>query len=139
LLASLLALTAPAGVAASPRIAGNVLNVNTEKRQLTINDAGQKRTIDLAEDAVIRHGSTDRTLADLHRGDRVVVTLDDSPAPRGKIVSIAGPKVAEANPAHRPEHHRPGMPGSGSGALPGSVPGGLVPGANPLGLPGPQP
>lgn len=78
--------------AASARVAGNVWTVDPDASSLTIVDAGRMITVYCDADTVIRHGSNDRTLADLHRGDRVVITLaDETPdALIARLVAIAG-------------------------------------------------
>jgi hypothetical protein len=82
----------PPHAAASARVAGNVWTVDPDASSLTIVDAGRMITVYCDADTVIRHGSTDRTLADLHRGDRVVVTLaEETPdALIARLVAIAG-------------------------------------------------
>jgi hypothetical protein len=87
------AILRPSGPAAgSARVAGNVWTVDPDTASLVILDAGHKITVYCDADTVIRHGSTDRTLHDLHRGDRVVVTLaDDTPdALVARLIAIAG-------------------------------------------------
>lgn len=92
---ALAALLAPRGVPASARVAGNVWTVDLDAAKLTIIDAGRKITVYCDGDTVIRYGSTDRTLGDLKRGDRVVVTLaDETPdALVARLIAIAGAAV----------------------------------------------
>lgn len=88
------ALLLPVGYAsASARVAGNVWTVDPDNASLVILDAGRRITVYCDADTVIRHGSTDRTLRDLHRGDRVVVTLaEETPdALIARLIAIAGP------------------------------------------------
>lgn len=83
----------PSGHAvASARVAGNVWTVDPDTASLVILDAGHKITVYCDADTVIRHGSTDKTLHDLHRGDRVVVTLaEETPdALIARLIAIAG-------------------------------------------------
>ena len=90
-------IVASAGVAgASARIAGNVWIVDQEGSSVTIIDAGRRITFSYDPDTVIRRGSTDRTVADLRRGDRVVVTLaEETPDTlRARLIAIAGPPAA---------------------------------------------
>lgn len=87
------ALLRPFGdAAASARVAGNVWTVDPDTASLVIIDAGRKITVYCDADTVIRQGATDRTLKDLHRGDRVVVTLaEETPdALIARLIAIAG-------------------------------------------------
>jgi hypothetical protein len=78
---------------ASARIAGNVWLVDDEAGTVTIIDAGRRITFSYGDDTIIRRGSTDRSVADLRRGDRIVVTLaEETPdALRARLIAIAGP------------------------------------------------
>lgn len=82
---------------ASARITGNVWRVDQETSLVTIIDAGKRITFSYGPDTVIRRGSTDRTIADLRRGDRVVVTLaEETPdALRARLIAIAGPPLGQ--------------------------------------------
>jgi hypothetical protein len=104
-LLALATLLAPRSVSASARVAGNVWTVDVDAAQLTIVDAGRKITVYCDSDTVIRYGSTDRTLGDLKRGDRVVVTLaDDTPdALIARLIAIAGaPAPLRVRPSPTP-------------------------------------
>ena len=95
-LASLVLVAACVPVAtagASARVAGNVWIVDDDASTVTIIDAGRRITFSYGDDTIIRRGSTDRTVADLRRGDRVVVTLaEETPdALRARLIAIAGP------------------------------------------------
>lgn len=81
-----------ADAAASARVAGNVWTVDPDTASLVILDAGRKITVYCDADTVIRHGTVDKTLRDLHRGDRVVVTLaEETPdALIARLIAIAG-------------------------------------------------
>jgi hypothetical protein len=78
---------------ASTRLAGNVWTIDQDASRVTIIDAGHRITFSYAEDTIIRRGSTDRTIHDLRRGDRIVVTLaEEMPdVPRARLIAIAGP------------------------------------------------
>jgi hypothetical protein len=91
-------------VFAAVHLAGNVVAVDTQKHELTIIDAGKRRAVPLLPDTVVRQGSDTKSIADLHRGDRIIVTLDDDGGAR--IVSIAGPASAPVRAA--PAHNRGG-------------------------------
>lgn len=86
---------------ASTRIAGNVWKVDPDTSSVTILDAGRKITFTYDADTIVRHGSTDRAIGDLHRGDRVVVTLADEipDALHARLIAIAGP---QPSPRHHP-------------------------------------
>jgi hypothetical protein len=81
---------------AAARLAGNVWTVDQETGQVTIIDAGRRITFAYGTDTIIRRGSTNRTVNDLRRGDRVVVTLaEETPdALRARLIAIAGPPAA---------------------------------------------
>lgn len=92
-------LVASTGAWASMRLAGNVWSIDQDARQVTIIDAGHRITFGYGDDTIIRRGSTDRTIHDLRRGDRIVVSLaEDTPdVPRARLIAIAGPP-ASASP-----------------------------------------
>ena len=79
------------GRAATTRVVGNVLQIDLEKRELTILDAGRRHRIGFDDATQVRQGTVDRTISDLHRGDRVVITLDNDSAGLARRIAIAGP------------------------------------------------
>jgi hypothetical protein len=81
---------------ASTRLAGNVWTIDQDASQVTIIDAGHRITFSYGDDTIIRRGSSDRTIHDLRRGDRIVVTLaEEMPdVPRARLIAIAGPPGA---------------------------------------------
>jgi hypothetical protein len=95
-LARLATVFALALLAASPwseagqRLAGHVLKVDVESSSLTIIDAGKKYTLWMTPETVIRQGPDDRALADLKRGDRIVITLVDGTPDQAEKIAIAG-------------------------------------------------
>lgn len=95
--------------AAAARLAGNVWTVEPETCTVTIIDAGRKITFVCDAETIIRRGSTERTLADLHRGDRIVVTLaEETPdALRARLIAIAGPAAGAHRPLANPVPGRP--------------------------------
>ena len=100
---------APGGARASARLAGNVWTVDADGSTVTIIDAGRKITFFFDSDTIVRHGSTDRAIADLRRGDRIVVTLaDETPdALRARLIAIAGPPAGGRAPLPAPSPGRP--------------------------------
>jgi len=90
---SLLLLTWAAASAAwaGERLAGNVLAVDAERGALTILDAGRRHEVLVAPTTAIRSGGENKTVSDLKRGDRVVITLADEDAGRAATIAIAGP------------------------------------------------
>lgn len=83
---------------ASTRIAGNVWTIDQDASMVTIIDAGHHLTFIYGDDTIIRRGSTNRTIHDLRRGDRIVVTLaEEMPdVPRARLIAIAGPPATAA-------------------------------------------
>jgi len=81
---------------ASTRLAGNVWTVDQDGSRVTIIDAGRLLTFSYDVDTIIRKGSTNRTVNDLRRGDRVVVTLAEETLDvlRARLITIAGPPAA---------------------------------------------
>jgi hypothetical protein len=86
-----LGLALPAGALASARLAGNVLEVDETKREVTIIDAGKRHTFSYGEQTIIRRGSTNQTAADLRRGDRIIVSLANPDGLEARLIAIAGP------------------------------------------------
>ena len=86
--------------AASTRIAGNVWIIDQDASMVTIIDAGHHLKFTYGDDTIIRRGSTNRTIHDLRRGDRIVVTLaEEMPdVPRARLIAIAGPPATAAGP-----------------------------------------
>jgi hypothetical protein len=104
-----LALLPWTGASASARLAGNVWTVDPDTSRVTIIDAGRRITFVYDAETIVRSGSTDQTIADLKRGDRVVVTLaDDTPdALRARLIAIAGAPAGWTNPVPAPSPERP--------------------------------
>lgn len=82
--------------AESTRVAGNVFKVDPEKHEVTIVDAGRRHVLAYSDATVIRAGREDRTIADLKRGDRVVVTLATDDPGRAARIAVAGPGSGES-------------------------------------------
>src|SRR5262245_37533314 len=114
----ILALAAQPSTAASARLAGSILSVDPEHRELVILDAGKRHMILFSEDTVVREGSHDRPVAELKRGEHVVVTLDEADASRAAIIAVAGPAPA-ASPGFNlfgsKSRRHAGMPGFANG------------------------
>lgn len=87
--------SAPRTAGASARLAGNVWVVDQSDRVVTIIDAGKRHTFTYGGDTIIRRGSTNRSIQDLRRGDRIVVTLsqptDGGDLVHARLIAIAGP------------------------------------------------
>lgn len=96
------------------RLAGNVLSVDPEASSVTILDAGHQHVLTVSPETTIRAGGDDRALTDLHRGDRVVITLADDDASRAARISIAGPAVPQAGRKSLTRSNR-SVPSYGSG------------------------
>jgi hypothetical protein len=75
----------------SKRLAGNVWSVDTEKQQFVLIDAGKQHVVHYSDTTVIKAGGSPKAVTDLHRGDRVVVTLDDGEEQHARLIAIAGP------------------------------------------------
>jgi len=132
---AVLALLLLAGsVAASSRLAGNVVSVDTTKREIILIDAGKKHTVSLGPQAVLRKGTEDKQLGDLHHGDRIVVTFDENGAAR--LVSIAGPAAPSTLPV-APRRKAGGLSFLGGAAHPSVTPGATGSPGAPASLPTP--
>ncbi|HYC22524.1 MAG TPA: hypothetical protein VEI94_07470 [Candidatus Bathyarchaeia archaeon] len=116
---ALLLLAGP--VTASSRLAGNVVSVDTTKREIILIDAGKKHTVSLGPQAVLRKGTEDKQLGDLHHGDRIVVTFDENGAAR--LVSIAGPAAPSTLPVAPRRNKAGGLSFLGGAAHPSVTPG----------------
>jgi len=99
LAACAIALSGAAGAAsATQRLAGNVWTVDAENGQVTIVDAGRKLRFTYDQETIVRRGSTDRSVTDLRRGDRIVVSLSESAPEHARLIAIAGPAVPARAP-----------------------------------------
>ena len=70
-------------------------------------DAGRRRKFQVGPDISIREKGSDKTMADLHHGDRVVISADGDP-PVARRIQVAGP-------AATPHGGGPVVPGFASG------------------------
>lgn len=77
--------------AAAERLAGNVLAIDVDASSITLLDAGHRHLIEIIPEATIRTSGKTCTLADLKRGDRIIVTLVEGEPNRAARVVIAGP------------------------------------------------
>lgn len=93
--------------AETARLAGNVLSVDAAAGSVTILDAGKQHVLTVSPETTIRAAGDDRALTDLHRGDRVVITLADDDATRAARISVAGAAAA-------PQRGRKSLAGSRS-------------------------
>lgn len=93
-LSAVLAAAPPARPArAAARLAGNVWTVDAENGLVTIVDAGRRLSFTYDAETIIRRGSSDRSIDDLRRGDRIVVSLAEGEPPHARLIAIAGPAV----------------------------------------------
>ncbi|MBU6281834.1 hypothetical protein KGQ64_06290 [bacterium] len=97
----------PAAAPAGQRFAGSILSVDTAAGELVLDDAGHRHRIALDSATNVRERGTDRTTADLKKGDRVVVSVEGEP-PVARRVEVAGP-------APRAGDGGPDVPGFASG------------------------
>jgi len=92
-LATAVGLATPLEASATVRLAGNVWTVDAENGVVTIVDAGRKIRFSYDDETIVRRGSTDRSVTELRRGDRIVVSLSDEDTDRARLIAIAGPAV----------------------------------------------
>jgi len=93
-LAVLCAAGRPAAGDASSRIAGNVLKIDVESREVTLLDAGKQHVVRYSDETLVKAGATAKAVSDLHKGERVVVTIDDPETQHARLIAIAGPPSA---------------------------------------------
>jgi hypothetical protein len=94
LAAAVALLVPPAAASATTRLAGNVWTVDAENGRVTIVDAGRKLSFSYDDETIVRRGSSDRSVTELRRGDRIVVSLSDADPSRARLIAIAGPAAA---------------------------------------------
>ncbi len=92
-LAAVLAVAPALPAAAAARLAGNVWTIDAENGLVTIVDAGRRLSFTYDEATIIRRGSSDRSIDDLRRGDRIVVSLAEGTQSHARLIAIAGPPV----------------------------------------------
>ncbi|MFM7143068.1 MAG: hypothetical protein ACKO2K_14275 [Alphaproteobacteria bacterium] len=103
--ASLLACT-PGPARAGTRVAGTILSVDAGKGEVVLDDAGHRLRLRLDGETKVREKGSDKSVADLHGGDRVVVSTDGDP-PVARRIEVAGPAPAQS------------QSGAGGPAIPG--------------------
>ena len=74
------------------RLVGSVLAVDLSGRSIEMTDKGMRHTVHIASDATIQSGRTPRDLAELRRGDRIVIVSRDS-AGRATWIAVSGPPL----------------------------------------------
>lgn len=79
---------------AGNRISGRVAEVDAATGRLVVVDAGRRKEVNVPQGTPIREGATDKSLADVKKGDRVVVTVSLGDAGHATRVSVAGPDVS---------------------------------------------
>lgn len=88
---------------AGTRVSGSVFSIDPAKGELVLDDAGHRHHVRLGPGTTVRERGTDKTVGDLHGGDRVVVSIDGDP-PVARRIELAGPSPQQ---------------GSGGRAIPG--------------------
>ena len=89
-------LGAPEPMASSDqRLAGSILSIDVEAWSLKLTDKGFRHEVRLAPEVTIRSGRTERRLADLQRGDRIVIVSRDSES-RATWIAVSGPPLKRA-------------------------------------------
>jgi hypothetical protein len=72
------------------RLAGDVREISLEEGRIVIADVGRLRVVAVTADTIIRRGRAESSLAELRRGDRVVVSMAAEPPPTARLIAIAG-------------------------------------------------
>lgn len=75
---------------AGQRVAGSILSIDPERGDLVLDDAGRRHRLRLGPGTTVRERGTDKSIADLHAGDRVVASSDGDP-PVVRRIEVAGP------------------------------------------------
>lgn len=81
---------------AGSRVAGSILSVDPAKGEMLLDDAGHRHHVRLGPATTVRERGTDKSLDDLHGGDRVVVSLDGNP-PVARRIELAGPSPRQGD------------------------------------------
>lgn len=82
----------PMGASTASRLAGSIVLVDQTSRVLEIVDKGFRYEIKVAPGATIQSGRTSRLLANLKRGDRIVVVSRDEQQ-RATWIAVSGPPL----------------------------------------------
>ena len=86
------------------RLAATVLSVDTADQSLRVFDAGSSYTVRLTPDTILRQGREEIDLAELERGDRiVVVSTVPGPGLQAKLITVAGPALRAPEAIRRKE------------------------------------
>lgn len=73
------------------RLAGDVREISVGDGRLTLADAGRLRIVTVTPQTIIRRGRADSSLAELRRGDRVLVSIAAEPPHAARLIAIAEP------------------------------------------------
>ena len=98
---------APSRAEHEQRVSGSILSVDADAGEIVLDDAGRRRKFQVGPDISIREKGSDKTMADLHHGDRVVISADGDP-PVARRIQVAGP-------AATPHGGGPVVPGFAAG------------------------
>lgn len=74
------------------RLAGSILSVDLKNRSLELTDKGRRHQVAVAVAATIQSGTTALVLADLRRGDRIVVVARDAQS-KATWIAVSGPAL----------------------------------------------
>ena len=73
------------------RLAGEVREISIGEGRLTLADAGRLRVVTVTPETIVRRGRVDSSLAELSRGDRILVSVAAEPPHAARLIAIAGP------------------------------------------------
>jgi hypothetical protein len=77
---------------AEGRLAGSILSVNVRGKSLQLTDKGVPHEVFVSPEVTIRSGQTPRSLAELRRGDRIVIVSRDEEQ-RATWIAVSGPPL----------------------------------------------
>lgn len=85
------------------RVTGRILEIDRENNLIVLSDAGRRSRVTFDEETLIKSRMIEIQPGDLREGDRLIVSLDRSPAGRARIISLAGPQRTPRKPVPAPE------------------------------------
>ncbi|MDG2307274.1 MAG: hypothetical protein P8R42_22035 [Candidatus Binatia bacterium] len=93
---------APA-VSGQGRVSGAVIMIHPASSRVELADAGRRFSVFYDDETLIKSGAVELSIADIHEGDRIVVSIGDEQDALARLITLAGPRrtPAPAQPTPR--------------------------------------
>lgn len=74
------------------RVSGQIVSIHPASSRIEVADAGRRFSIFYSDETLIKSGAVELGIADIQRGDRIVVSLDDAGEAHARIITLAAPQ-----------------------------------------------